>query len=471
MKEILEKVSAINDENKAGKRKLVLEYMEDPNFNKFMHYCLDESLTFNVSRVSLAEEPIEGDFYDKLDELNDKGSASKKDKEELAALGSQSPYHLEVLNKILRKNPDCGFSAKSMHAILPGEIPYYPYQRCSTDAELERIFTTPVAGGGQYAFSDLKENGLFIRVKIPTVGKPIFESRNGKKFDFSDQFDDAFMALDPGAVDEDGVDYEMFESGIVFEGEGLVRYECRQASGLKHLPRTLGNAIINKFQGGHGNQEELGRIGFSLWTCLPLADYTDGYSPLTVQQRRNCLAQILDMADSDSDIIHQTETKPVYSEKEAWAHYDEIRARPVPKGEEPLEGTVVKHPDEVWKDGTSLFMAKCKNVSECEVEIYGWEFGKPGGKYEDKLGSFHIRSSCGGLVGKCSGMTDAMRSEDPETFVGKICTVKFNAVSKSKVEGKPRSFDHCRFIEIRTDKNRADTLKEILEIAAARRKG
>lgn len=465
MKDILNKIAEINAANKADKKVLVKKYMAGPPFNKFMHYCLDESLTFNVSRVAMTD-PIEGDFYDLLDVLNKQGSASKAQKDQLAALGSQSPEHLEVLNKILRKNPDCGFSAKSMHGILPGEIPYFPYQRCSTDAGLDRIFSS-LTDPGQYAISDLKEDGLFIRVKIPNGGRPIFESRNGKVFDFGDQFDDNFLAMDSGMIDVDGVDYETFEPGIVFEGEGLVLDTSN--SGLKFLPRTLGNAIINKFQGGYGSQYELNRIGFSLWTCLPLNHYEQGYSPLSVEQRRECLAQIIEGANVDPNIIHQTETKLVFSKEEAWEHYYEVRARPVPAGEEPLEGTIVKHPDEVWSDGTSLFQAKLKAVKECEVEIYGWEKGKAGGKHEHRLGSFHIRSSCGGLVGKCSGMTDVMRNEDPETFVGKICTVKFNAVSKSEDPNKPRSFDHCRFIEIRNDKNQADSLDYILKVKSKKR--
>ena len=466
MKEILRKAAEINAANKAGKRKLVLDYMGDPAFSRFMEYCLDESLTFNVSRV-VATDPIEGDFYDLLDVLNAQGSASKAQKEQLAGLGSQSPEHLEVLNKILRKNPDCGFSAKSLHEILPGEIPYFGYQRCSTDAELDRIFSTPVEGTNSiYGISELKENGLFIRIKIPTGGKPIFESRNGKVFDFGGYFDENFLALDPGVVNVDGVDEDTFASGIVFEGEGLV---LSGDDSFPWLPRTLGNATINKFQGGYGSQEELSRISFSLWTCLPYDHYFDGYSPLTVRQRRECVAQVIDAATIDYDIIHQTETRRVRTKEEAWDHYYEVRSRPVPEGEEPYEGTIVKHPNEVWKDGTSLFQSKLKAVKECEVEICGWEKGKAGGKHEHRLGSFHIRSSCGGLVGKCSGMTDAMRDEDPETFIGKICTVRFNAVSKSKDPDKPRSFDHARFVEIRPDKNVADDLEYILKVKSKKR--
>jgi len=461
MKEILRKVEEINAANKAGKRKLVLEYMKDASFNRFMHFCLDDSLTFNVKRVELTT-PIEGDFYDLLDVLNAQGSATKLQKEQLAALGSQSPEHLEVLNKILRKNPDCGFSAKSMHAILPGEIGYWPYQRCSGFEELDRIFATPVIDGGAW-ISDKKEDGMFVRVKTPQGSAPMFETRNGKPLLFGGYFNKIFLDMDPGILDVDGVDYEIFESGTVFEGEGLVLNEA----GTDFLPRKDGNAIIVKFLGGYGSREEIERIRFSFWNVLPLSDYNDGYSPLTLWRRRECVAQLIEY--TDTRVIKQTETRSVFSKEEAWDHYYEVRARPVPEGYGQLEGTICKHPDEIYQDGTSLLMAKCKSVREFEGEIIGWEPGKPGGKYENKIGSFIIKSSCGGLVGKCSGMTDSIRDMDPEEAVGQICTIKFNAVSNSKDRSKPRSLDHSRFVEFRPDKNIADDLEYILKVKSKKR--
>jgi DNA ligase-1 len=463
MERILEKIEEISAANKATKNALVKRYCGDAEFKKFLTYCLDDSLTFNVTRVSMTE-PIVGDFYAKLDELNAKGSANKADKEELAGLGSQSDAHLTVLNKILRKNPDCGYSAKSLHKILPGMVPYFPYQRCSTDDKLQAIFDKPTDGPEVYAFSELKENGQFCRVLMPdSTGEISFETRNGKALSFSMALAAAFMGADAGVLNVDGVDFEMFHSGLVFEGEVLVMNE----EGTDYLPRAIGNAIVNKFQGGFGSPEELDRIRFSLWNVLPYNDYKDGLCNLTVEQRRDCVEQLVHNANSP--IMHQTESKIVYSVEEAWEHYHEIRSRPVPEGEEPLEGNITKHPLEIWKDGTSGLMAKGKAVKECEVEITGWNYGKAGGKNENRLGSYNIRSSCGKLVGKCSGMSDSIRNRDPEEAVGKICTVKFNAVSKSMDADKVRSFDHARFIEFRDDKHEADSLDYILNLKSKKR--
>ena len=436
MKEILRKLEAIAAGNKKEKRKLMLEYMLDPDFSKFMIYCLDESKTFNVTRVAM-KNSVEGEFYthtnfyDKLDELNIKGSATKADKEELAALGSQSPEHLEVLNKILRKNPDCGFSAKSMHAILPGVIPYYPYQRCSTDKELDRIFKD-----NNLAFSELKADGMFIRTIVTPKGVT-YQTRNGKTLDFL------------GVPDRYFLDY-IREDAVAVEGEAVVLN--KQLTAL--LPRAESNAIVTKFMGGYGSKEEAARIRFQVWNMLPLEEYRDGYCDIPVERRR----RIVQIRFADNPIVTPIENRVIHSKEEAWEHYAEVRSRPTP-----LEGTVVKAPNEIWKDRKSLLMAKLKSCKQAEVIIIGWEKGKAGGKNENRLGSFIVESSCGKLKGKCSGMSDAIRDEDPDTWIGRIITVEFNAVSKHK------SFDHARFIEWRQDKSEADDLEYILKVKSVRK--
>lgn len=457
MKEILRKCNEISAGNKEAKRLLVKKHMQDPEFARFFTYCLDDSLTFGVSRVNAAADPIEGDFYAKLDYLNAKGSASKEDKEDLARLGSQSPEHLVVLNKILRKSPDCGFTAKSLNEVLPGVVPYFPYQRCSTHDKLDKIFDKASDG---YVFSDLKENGQFIRVRLVPGMPPVFETRNGKQLDFSYALDDPFLAIDPGILDVNGVDPSVFDHGFVLEGEILVLAE----DGTGHLPRAIGNALINQFQGGYGSDEVLARLRFSFWNVVPYVHYVVGFSPLTMEQRRECVAQLMD----DNGTMHHTETKTIFSKEEAYDHYYEVRSRPTLDPDVQMEGTIVKHPDEVWKDGTSSLMAKLKSEKQCELLITGWTYGKPGGRNEHRLGSFICQSSCGRLVAKCSGMSDAIRDEDPETHVGKICTGTYNEVSKSKDVNKLRSLDHFRFDDFRPDKTVADDLEYILKVKSKR---
>lgn len=482
MQSILGKVAELKAANKAGKETLVPEYMKDPDFHKFMYFTLNDSLTFNVTRIK-ETEPVAGDFYKKLEELNIKGSANKADKEELAGLGSQSPEHLEVLNKILRKNPDCGITAKFMNGVMPGVVPYFPYQRCSTHEVLEKIFSKYVNSGAgpkgdhKWAFSELKENGLFIRVTINAMRvdgnmhvEPVFLTRNGKELFFPASVKNLFkrQLYQTGLMDRVGQEnkckqYPGWSHGVVFEGEGLVLDP--EGSGM-YLPRQAGNAIINKFQKeGYENGEEADGIHFSFWNTIPLPDYEKGLSEIPYRDRRIILHSILPKTKR----IHPTEYKLVTSIEEAWDFYHEVRSRPTLDPDVPMEGTITKHPDEIWKDGKSSLMAKGKAEKQCCLRIVDTHPGKPGSKYEGMIGSFICESSCGMLRAKCSGMSDEDRAKPPEYWIGRLITGTFNEVSRAK-DKETRSLDHFRYDDDRPDKTEADDLAHILSIKSKKRK-
>ena len=54
-----------------------------------------------------------------------------------------------------------------------------------------------------------------------------------------------------------------------------------------------------------------------------------------------------------------------------------------------------------FADALREFVYNTNEQVRAIVDHMGWEHGKAGGKNEHRLGSFHIRSACGGLVGKC----------------------------------------------------------------------
>jgi ATP-dependent DNA ligase len=238
---------------------------------------------------------------------------------------------------------------------------------------------------------------------------------------------------------------------VVLMGEALVYYQTG-----KILPRAGGNALIT--QGINGEVADLveRNLVFQLWDVVSLEDFRAGSSKVPYVDRFN---QLRTFFYAPNEMV--VETRAVNSKEEAEAHYREIRRRY--DGEDKLEGTVVKDQSAMWKDGTSPLQVKMKAEKECEVQVIGWTPGKPGSKYEGKLGSLLVSSSCGWLEGSVSGMTDADREGDPDRFLNRIITVRFNEVSKNKNTSK-RSFDHARFIELRQDKNEADSLEYILKL-------
>lgn len=428
---IIEKLDTLKAANKAGKKDLLARYLDDPLFARFIRYALDTSKTFKVARVAETES-IEGDVFEFLDQLNNQPAAKGRDKVFLAGLASQSPYHLDVVNRILRGRLDAGFDIKTVLEVAPDLVPYSPYCRCSGYDKIGKLnFENGV-------YSQVKADGQFINVHIDSLGFVTYTTRNGNVLDFLGVPDSRFSGL---------------PENCVLMGEALVLDDCGVV-----MPRAEGNAIISKAIHGHISKEECARIRFELWDMVYDYEFRKGVSQTPYHQRFTDLSDALS-GNAGAQVI---ETCLVSSEEEAWDHYEEVRERG-------LEGTILKDANAMWDDGTSPLQVKLKAEKEAEVLITGWKPGKLGGKYANCIGSLLVRSSCGKLIGAVSGMTDEDRHKDPESFIDRVATVRFNAVSKS-AKTDIRSFDHCRLVELRADKNVADDLEYILNVKEASRR-
>ncbi|HRT02829.1 MAG TPA: hypothetical protein P5513_02695, partial [Candidatus Diapherotrites archaeon] len=103
---------------------------------------------------------------------------------------------------------------------------------------------------------------------------------------------------------------------------------------------------------------------------------------------------------------------------------------------------------------------KIKSWNEIDLQIIGYEYGKPGTKYENMLGSL----VCSNGIINCkvgSGFTDEQRKNIKEDVVGKIATIKYNQLIKDS-NGNYSLFLPV-FSEIRDDKFEADSMEKILK--------
>lgn len=417
--------------NKAAKKKLLVDAITDETFLKVLTLTLDSRLSFKVSRVKETES-IEGNVFDFLEELSKKPAANARDKTFLAGLASQSPYHLDIVNRILRGRLDAGFDIKTILEIDDTLIFHSPYCRCSGYEEIDNIDFS------KGAYSQLKADGMFLNIHLDSWAVR-YTTRNGNDLRI------------PGVETR----FAVFPNDHVLMGEALVMNEGRTG----FLPRAKGNAIINKGQDGTISQEEASRIRFFLWDMIPAADFKQRRSLIPYSERFTKAQEYCGISS-----VEMIETRIVWSLGEAKAHYKEIRNRPMPEGTKPLEGTILKDAGALWEDGTSKYQVKGKALKSCEVLVTGWNPGKIGGKNENRIGSLVVQSGCGKLVGSVSGLTDEQRNRDPESWVGQIITVEFNDVSESKATDI-RSFDHARIDgDVRTDKKVADDLEYILAV-------
>ena len=118
----------------------------------------------------------------------------------------------------------------------------------------------------------------------------------------------------------------------------------------------------------------------------------------------------------------------------------------------------------LFRSKRSKTQIKFKGESECDLEIIGVEEGT--GKYVGKLGAILCRSRPQHgkylTVSVGSGFNDAHRDNlwtDRDCLIGKIVAVKYNARITNK-QGEESLFLPI-FVELRDDKDEADTLKDI----------
>jgi len=329
----------------------------------------------------------------------------------------------EVLWRVIQRDLRCGVTATTANAIWPGLIYEHPYMRCSsfTKKNLARI-TFP-------CYSQTKADGLYVDIMVDEVGVVVYKTRSGETLDLNCEGRDAY--------------FRQFK-GFVFMGEALVI----AADGIGVLSRKEGNGILNSSEADGNN------VRFMLWDVVPMADFKKGATRIHYAARFNSLtAAIRQMGCPE---IRLTNTKVVNSVAEVVAHFKEE----VGNGE---EGTVVKNTGALWKDGTSADQVKVKIVFECELKVVGIKEGT--GKYAGKLGAFECESEDGVVkVSVGGGFSDAQRAAlFVDDSIGKIITVAANDLVDDRNRPGVWSLFLPRFIEVRGDKNVADTYERICE--------
>ena len=347
---------------------------------------------------------------------------------ELTALSKSSA---ELLWRIVNKDMRAGFSESTCNKVWKGLIPDFPYMRCTLpkDAKLDEF------DWALGVVSQEKADGMFINLDYDATGDVRITSRQGSPFPI-----EAFELL------ENEVKARMI-AGLQYHGEMLV------ARNGEILPREIGNGIMNSIASG-GSFEATDRPVYMIWDAIPLsAVKTKGKYEVSYVKRLAAINRCL--KNTEGQYVTLIPTRIVHSLKDAYAHYRELLL----KGK---EGTIVKNPHAIWKDGTSKEQVKLKLEFEVELEVTGFEAGN--GKNADTFGALTCQSSCGGLKVNVSGFTDAKRREIHENrddWTGAIITVRANSILRPSESNPLHSLFLPRFVERRLDKSVADDLTRI----------
>lgn len=440
---------------KNDKLALLEGYMKEPAFEAIMVLAYDPFVTFGIRPKRRTLESVNGIFNEAtfvmLQALVDRAltgdAATQAVQRELTRLDEKSS---ELLWRIINKDLKAGFSESSINKVKKGTIPEFSYMRCSLpkDAKFE---LWPWATG---VISQIKADGMFFNGNVEAHVANLC-SRQGQPFpynpyiDLSDQLQ--FLHSQIGAPGT------YYKDGSQFHGELLVEDQDGNV-----LPRQIGNGLLNKVN--QGDVLPAGhKITAVLWDVVPMTStgkkgkFDQPYL-YRLKQLNSAIGFL--KASGAKLLVNVIETKVVRSYDEAMEHYMDARRRK-------LEGTIVKKPTMIWKDGTSKDQIKLKQEVPVELEVYGFEEGKEGAKTELTFGSLKCRTKCGQLeVDVGTGFSDELRksiNDNRDAWLERIITVKANEIMYAARGKLKHSLFLPVFVELRLDKAEADTFEQVVE--------
>lgn len=438
---MLDKLDAIAATSaKKDKQAIVAAMTEDER--DVLQAALDPTITYYVASLKLPDTPFGSEQWGEpewqlLEDLSSRrlsGDAARQAVD--LNLRELTPKSAELLRRVINKDLRCGIGASTVNAAFPGLIPVFPYMRCS----LPKDSTMSGWDWSQGMISQLKANGMFARVDVDAEGNVTVSSRQGNTF-----YKGALDALE-GKLGK-------LRPGFQYHGElTLLENNC-----VEVMRRSEANGILNSLLIGEKVLPDNVTVLFDVWDCIPLsAAVVKGKYTQPYVSRFNQLTGFV--KEVDSGLVQVIEHEIVYSYAEAMAHYKKILARG-------LEGTVVKHPQAIWKDGDSKDQVKLKLEVDVDLKIVGFNPGTPGTRTEHTFGSVILRSADDKLEVSAAGFKRDMEQylhENRDSVLGMIMAVRANEVSPPCETNEMYSLYHPRVIELRRDKTEADSLDHVL---------
>lgn len=337
----------------------------------------------------------------------------------------------ETIANIIKRDLKCGASTTLANKVWPKLIldpPYLGYQLFS----IEKIkkFKLP-------CYSQVKQDGLYCDLFV-TSNSLFYRSRSGNELK---------MRL------PEGVETKLMQnfSGYVICCEGLVINDSLP-SGVE--PREIGNGYLNS------DDVDPDCVTIRMWDIVDIETYNKRKGTIKYKDRwEDAISRVKScVGDKFSRHVSLVESVWCKTTKDIIDHFVLCRKRK-------LEGTVIKKPALIWKEGKTADGLKLKNEFDFEVKIVGYQAHK---EKTGQIGALFVESSDGKVKFKVgTGLSDELRIwyyKNKEQELGSIICVKGNDLtqSESKEEGVWALF-LPRFVEKRHDKKVANTYEEIVE--------
>ena len=342
----------------------------------------------------------------------------------------------ELFWRIIIKDLRAGFGESTVNKVIKGLIKDFPYMRCALPKDAN--FAEWEWGAG--VISQEKADGMFANLDYNEEDFIRLTSRQGSEFPI-----DSFGALVANVE-------ACLKKGNQYHGELIVK----NADGTV-LERQAGNGMLNSVIEG-GTFDEGCYPVYQVWDCIPLSSVVNkGKYEVGYKQRLTDI--IVQLKGAINTSIQLIPTMLVYSMAEAFTHYRTL----LKLGK---EGTVIKHPKAIWRDGTSKEQIKLKLEVDVDLKVVAIVEGKENGKNAGRPGSLTCVSSCGQLVVDVTVKNEAMRSHveaSPDEWIDSIIAVRANMILEPSESNSFNSLFLPRMVEAnyRKDKVVADSLQSV----------
>ncbi len=423
-----DKISLLTECLKSDTFKHVIKLMYSEDF----HFKVNKLMKFNPHKQGLLNsKPTSTELFSFLNKLAEQRGASNADKAELTRLASIDQETYEVVKKIVNKDAKSGFGGKTINKACPDLLFLMPYMRCSTAKKKMSNIDYETGAIGQE-----KADGMFVNIMVDAEGKTLFRSRNGNIVHQLDHLH-KFLSYCPDKY-----------KNTVYMGELLIKIDG------KILPRKTGNGILNSCIQNTADPEMAKHAIVKLWDAVPYNHFLAGYSKVTYKYRLARVSKFVS-AMNDSPLFSRIKSKTLYSLKEADVFYKKLRQ----KGK---EGAIIKNINGEWKDHTSPDQVKMKNVSDAELRVVSWKYGKEDTKYADCVGSVQLESDDGLVKVSVSGFPEDDRDVNVwNERIGKIGTLEYEGLITDKSRPDIYSLYLPQNLEMRPDRNDTDTLEDL----------
>tara|TARA_B100001245_G_scaffold81654_1_gene58601 strand:+ start:7013 stop:8356 length:1344 start_codon:yes stop_codon:yes gene_type:complete len=436
-----------SDNSRLAKEAILEENKDNETLKRVLRAALDPYTQYHQRKIpeydrnSITRATMDLDWA--LDQLFILTSREKTGNEAINylsnLLGRIEEDDAMVIKRVVTKDLKCGVQIATVNKIFGKKfIETYPCMLASAfnQKSFENI---------KYpALIQTKMDGMRANVIIDKEGGVDVRSRNGKQISLDGHFDAFVMQIFYKSSTLE--DLSHFH-GAVLDGELIVLDENEE----KILDRKTGNGILNKAVKGTISKEETKRVRLWCWDMIPLEDFKKGFCAIPYYDRLDVLKERMDAVYNaqDKHLVMILPAAPVDNYEQCEAVFQEALA----DGE---EGVIVKNGDSPWENKRSKYQVKMKAELEADLLVEGVTNGT--GKNDGLIGALECTSKDGTLkVRVGSGLTDEDRKRDPDEFIGKIVSVKYNEKIQDKNSSVSRLFLPI-FQELRLDKSEADNL-------------